>query len=180
MRWVEVHARLLECSRDAQALTPSQAIAAATIVNALNNGVTYLNLWGPPGVGKTFLARHLAQHYQGIYLSAPEKQAVTTVAGKWVCVDNVHPQRADTRATYNRLYWQQATAVLVITQALVQDSLYPVQLQLTADDLSTVRTTLLALYRNCTLPNAEAESASLWMLVRACTNIDLPTNSQSR
>jgi hypothetical protein len=160
-------------------LTPSQSAAVDIIVDALNNGLTYLNLWGAPGVGKTFLAHHLAQQYGGIYLSSPDQPTIKAVVGKWLCVDNVPAIRTDARAIYSRLLWQRATAVLVISQDRVLDSLFPIQLQLTANDRFAVRATLHSMYPNCTLPDPAVTSASLWMFVRSCTHIDSTTNSLS-
>jgi hypothetical protein len=178
MRWVEVHARLLDRSRSAQALTPSQTGAAATIVSALNGGTPYLNLWGPPGVGKTFLGRHLVLGYQGIYLSSPDQPLAESPTGKWVCVDNVAATRYTARAIYSKLVWQRATAVLVITQSAVTDSLLRVQLQLTADDLNAVCNILLTLYRDLNLPALDANAASLWTHIRACTSISQSSSTK--
>lgn len=172
MRWVEVHAKLLDRYRDAQALTASQANAAAAIASALSNGVPYLNLWGSPGVGKTFLARHLVYKHEGIYLSSPDQPLSEPLTGRWVCVDNMRSSRADTRAAYSRLTWQRASAVIIITQAAIPDSLFSVQLQLTADDFRAVHTALVALLRNPALLDLDTSSASLWMLVRAGMSAD--------
>lgn len=178
MRWAEVHARLLECSRDAQSLTSSQSVAAVAIENALDQGVPYLNLWGPPGVGKTFLAHYLVRRCHGIYLHAPNAQITTPLGGRWVCVDNVHATRAEVRTVYSKLSWRQATAVLVVTQTPAQDSVYPVQLQLAVHDLATVRKTIRAIFRDCTLPSVGANNANLWLFVCACVRCDLDANSQ--
>ncbi len=179
VRWAEVHARLLERSGDAQGLTPSQSVAAVTIEKALKQGVPYLNLWGPAGVGKTFLAHHLVQRCQGIYLPAPAAQTTTALSGRWVCVDNVRATRAEVRTVYSKLSWREATAVLVVTQTPAQDSVYAVQLQLTMNDLATVRKTMLALYRDCSLPDVGANSTTLWMFVSACVRRELGANSHS-
>ncbi len=179
VRWAEMHARLLERSRDAKWLTPSQAATAVTIEDALKQGVSYLNLWGPVGVGKTFLAHHLVQRCHGIYLHAPTAQTTTVLSGRWVCVDNVRAARSDVRTVYSKLSWRQATAVLVVTQTPAQDSVYPVQLQLTVDDLATVHKTMLALYRDCSLPSIGTDSTTLWMFVGACVRRELGANSHS-
>lgn len=132
-----------------------------------------------PDVGKTFLAHHLTQQYGGIYLSSPNKPITEPLAGKWLCVDNVPATRADARAISSKLLWQRATAVLIISQDPVPDSLFPIQLQLTAHDRFAVRATLRSMYPNCTLPDPAVTSASLWMFVRSCTHIEPTTNSLS-
>jgi hypothetical protein len=177
MRWADVHARLMERSRDLQALTPSQFGAAAAIVRALESGVQYLNLWGAAGVGKTFLVRQLVQQHQGLYLSSPDQPFVESPAGKWLCVDNMRATRSEARSIYSKLLWQGATAVLVVTQSSVPDSLFPVELQLTAQDWNTVRSTLVILFRNANkLSNLDANALSLWPLVCACTHADMTIN----
>jgi len=173
MRWAEAHARLLDRSRDSQILTPSQRAAGNSIVRVLESGAPYLNLWGMVGSGKTFLARHLAHDARCVYLSSPGNPLTEPPIGKWVLVDNVSAMRSEARAVYNGLYWQQAAAVLVITQSRVDDSLFTIQLQLSADDHTFVQSTIAALFPKVNAPTVGADTSSLWPLVAACTYSEL-------
>ncbi len=173
MRWAEAHARLLERSRDLPTLTASQRAAGNSIIRALETGVPYVNLWGTAGVGKTFLARHLAHDARCLYLSSPGQPVTETPAERWVIVDNVKAERREARAVYNDLYWQQAAAVVVITQARVDDSLFTVQLQLSPEDHACVRSTAEALFPTASLPPVNTDFTSLWPLVAACTYSEL-------
>lgn len=166
MRWVDVHARLLDRSLNPQLLTPSQQEAASVIARALVEGVQYINLYGGPGVGKTFLARHLAHELGCCYMSGFGTETLTPIAERWVLVDNAPENRGDARAVYGDLLHRSAVAVLVITHNLVRDSLFTVPLNLTKDDQDVVRSTVAETFPSFRLSGNHQRLTSLWTLVR--------------
>lgn len=169
MRWAEVHAKLLSQSNNLQALTRSQVEAANAIVGALGAGIQYLNLWGDAGVGKTFLARYLTHYHHGVYLSAYPNTLPASPLGTWGCVDNVPSVQVDARAIYGALIFRRATAVLLITQKPIRDSIFSVPLFLTTSDYQAVYATLARLYPSIHLPDSRGAQSSLWALVRDST-----------
>jgi hypothetical protein len=173
-RWLDVHTQLLARSHTAAALTPSQAAAADALLRAQRDSAQYLNLWGAPGLGKTFLARHLAHQHHALYLSAPDRPPTLPLHGRWVIVDNVPATRPDARpdarAVYGRLLWQGATTVVVVTQSPLAQGIIAVPIPLTAADCAVVRATLAGLLPACPLPDPSASPSSLWRFVRACAH----------
>lgn len=165
MKWTDAHQQLVQWSRSGDALTESQRITLAAIQEAIAAGVPYINLFGKPGVGKTFLAKHLAHTQQCVYLSGPTSQPSSTVAGRCVLIDNVGPGRHEVRSTCNAVLAQGARTAVVITQARVLDSFMVFELTLTPIDAVYVYDHIGGRRPGLSLQAQAHNDSGLWALV---------------
>lgn len=133
---------LIKTRRTYAWLTPSQQVVLAAIAKVLQVPAT-VNLFGPAGVGKTFLAWVLAEQMSYVYLSTPNQlgQADSSET-KGVIVDNCHPHRQAHRNLLKELHFLQIPCAILLTRELIHDYTHYVELKLTIEDIVHVQQNL--------------------------------------
>lgn len=165
MKWTEAHQRLVQWSSSADALTESQRATLAELQVAIEAGVPYINLAGRAGVGKTFLAKHLAHTQTCVYLSGPTGQLPAPLQGRCVMIDNLEVSRHVVRSTCNEILTHGARTALVITQERIRDSFVCIELRLTPVDENFVYERLAQRQPGVLLHAPPQNRAGLWALV---------------
>lgn len=152
---------LVKAKRDVTWLTPSQR-QALTALRGLLCVPCCVNLYGPVGVGKTFLAWNLADELGYAYLAHPTliRQA-EHLETKGVIVDSVEAGRMAHRDMLKLLSFQEISRAILITRQVVQDYTYCVELTLTPEDQAHVRENLagIGIFRPA------IGSLNLWVLI---------------
>ena len=67
MHWQSHHRKLLALAETGETLTTSQQTVYEFLHQAIEDYQQRINLWGSPGVGKTFLAHYLHYCAEGLY-----------------------------------------------------------------------------------------------------------------
>lgn len=141
-------------------LTPSQRNVQEAIKELLRVPQT-INLCGPAGSGKTFLAWHLADELGYVYLPHPGHLVYTESLGsEGLIIDNCRPDRRAHRDILRILQLNSVLRAIFITRQIIQDYTRYVELKLTFSDQSKVCENLstVGLFR-------EPDARNLWYLV---------------
>lgn len=152
----------IKTSRNETWLTPSQQVALKAIKKSLRVPGT-VNLWGSTGVGKTFLAWVLADEMNFAYfphLSCFVQAEISESQG--VILDNCRPERMFHRETLKELGLLGVHRTVLITRRLVQDYTRYVELSLTPEDISHVRSSMIGIG---IMPSQVIEIPHLWYLI---------------
>lgn len=141
MNWLAYHRHLLRLSETGETLTPSQASAQDAILNAIQRREGNINLWGNPGVGKTFLAHYLHHHANLVYFSSPTYYDRQVSSDSVVAIDNAPHTRQEARRLYDDLRWtgkdySAVADVILITRQPIEDAVYRIALMLTDADIT--------------------------------------------
>lgn len=141
-------------------LTPSQRSADTAIRDMLRVPQT-INLRGPVGCGKTFLAWHLADELGYVYLSSPSQLTqVETLGSKGLIIDNCHSDRWAHRDMLKILQMHHILRAIFITRQIIRDYTRSIELELGVSDPDKVCENLstIGVFRGSDAPN-------LWYLV---------------
>ena len=142
MNWLTYHKQLLQLAKTAGALTPSQVSAQDAILNAIDTWEQYINLYGTPGSGKTFVAHAL--HHRAHFLYFPNPACYDArVFQNSVVVDNAQGTRQEARGLYDRIRWGQKDYtgprnVILITRQPIDDDIRKIELTLTDTDIAHI------------------------------------------
>lgn len=141
MNWLTYHKHLLRLSEKGETLTPSQSSARDAILNAIRRREGNINLWGNPGVGKTFLAHYLHHRADLIYFSSPNSYDRQVSSDSVIAIDNAPHTRQEARRLYDSLRWtgrdyNAVTNVILITRQPIEDAVYQIELRLTESDIT--------------------------------------------
>ena len=133
---------LIKTHRDMGWLTSSQLQALTALEKSLRVSGT-VNLYGGPGVGKTFLAWSLADKMGYVYFPHLECLKRGNVAqGAAVIIDNGLHSRQFHRDILKILQFKRVSRAVLITRELVHDYTHYVPLFLHPEDLEKVRQNL--------------------------------------
>ena len=143
MNWLDFHKQLLQLARTNETLTPSQVSARDAILNAIEMWEKYINLWGDPGVGKTFLAHFLHHRADLVYFSDWTRYNVEVSGHSAVAIDNAPHTRQEARSLYDKLRWGQKdyagpANVILITREPINDAAHRISLRLTDSDIAHI------------------------------------------
>jgi hypothetical protein len=140
-------------------LTPSQRTAYELLRERLEF-LDEINLWGPPGVGKTFIGWVL--HAQQLATYAPRLEDVEPAhLSRIILVDNLSWQRSAVRCTLHNCREQGYEKVVLISAEPVHEQIAGVELRLTTVDIGKVAENLRAVG---VAPRNDAPQ-SLWNMV---------------
>ena len=141
MNWLAYHNYLLRLAETGEPLTPSQESARAAICNAIQRREGYLNLWGNPGVGKTFLAHYLHHRADLVYFSSSIRYDRQVSSNSVVAIDNAPHSRQEARLLYDDLRWtgkdySAVANVILITRQPIEDAVHQIALTLIDADIA--------------------------------------------
>lgn len=141
MDWLAYHRHLLRLSETGETLTPSQESARDTLLEAIRRREGDINLWGNPGVGKTFLAHYLHHRADLVYFSLPTRYDRQVSSNSTVAVDNAPHARQEARRLYDDIRWtgkdySAVANVILITRQPIEDAVYRIALMLTDADIA--------------------------------------------
>ena len=141
MDWLAYHRHFLRLSETGETLTPSQASEQDTLLKATQRREGNINLWGNPGVGKTFLAHYLHHRADLVYFSSPELYDRKVSSDSVVAIDNAPHIRQEARRLYDDIRWGNKdyngpVNVILITRKPIDDAVHPIELTLTDADIT--------------------------------------------
>ena len=144
MKWLTCHEQLLQLAETEKTLTPSQTSARDAILNAVQMWEKQINLWGDPGVGKTFLVHSLHHCAELVYFSDPSRYDAQVSCDSVVALDNVPSTRQETRQLYDKIRWGDKdytgpANVILITREPIDDAVRRIELTLTNTDRAHIK-----------------------------------------
>lgn len=139
MNWLTCHKCLLQLAETGKTLTPSQISAWDAVLNAVQMWEKQINLWGNPGVGKTFLMHSLHHYAELVYFSDLSLYDAQVSQDSVVAIDNAPSIRQEARRIYDKIRWGDKdytgpTNVILITREPIDDAVRRVELTLTYAD----------------------------------------------
>ena len=139
MKWLTCHKQLLQLAETEETLTPSQISARHAILNAVQMWEKQINLWGNPGVGKTFLVHSLHHCAELVYFSDPSRYDAQVSHDSVVAIDNAPSIRQKARRLYDKIRWGDKdytgpANVILITRQPIDDAVRRIELTLTDAD----------------------------------------------
>ncbi len=158
--------RELKLRPQEESLTPSQRVAFDLLVHA-TAFPQWVNLYGPAGSGKTFVAWALARATGATHLSVPEHIVSLAAGADCVLIDNAPVREEEVRRVLAHCDMQNARTVVLITQRQVQMPMQQVLLDLPTDsDWNAIEHTFQRL--GAILPPNRAPD--LWAFLRGCSH----------
>ena len=139
MKWLTWHEQLLQLAQTEETLTPSQTSARNAILNAIQMWEKQINLWGNPGVGKTFLGHSLHHCAELVYFSDPSRYDAQVSQDSVIAIDNAPSIRQEARRLYDKIRWGDKdytgpANVILITREPIDDAVRQIELMLTDTD----------------------------------------------
>ena len=151
-----------------QLLTPTQRSARDQILDSIRFP-QWVNLYGKPGGGKTFIAWTIVKAIGAIYLPLPSLLKATSEVHEALLIDNASPEEVDVRRILSNAEMLGAASVIVITRYPVTMPMKRVELSLpNQSDLEVVFKSLGLLNYPCKT-SALPLSPNLWNVLQACT-----------
>lgn len=141
MNWLAYHKHLSRLAETGETLTPSQASARDAICNAIQRRERHLNLWGNPGVGKTFLVHYLHHRAELVYFSSSTRYDRQVSSNSVVAIDNAPHARQEARRLYDDIRWtgkdySAVANVILITRQPIEDAVHRIALTLIDADIA--------------------------------------------
>ena len=139
MNWLTCHKCLLQLAETGKTLTPSQTSAWDAVLNAVQMWEKQINLWGNPGVGKTFLMHSLHHYAELVYFSDLSRYDAQVSQDSVVAIDNAPSIRQEARRLYDKIRWGDKdytgpANVILITRQPIDDAVRRIELTLTDID----------------------------------------------
>ncbi len=139
MLWQSYHRKLLALAETSETLTVSQQTVCQFLRQEIGDYQQRINLWGNPGVGKTFLVHHLHHCAEGLYFSSVENRPSTEISpNSVVIIDNAPSDRSLTRSTFGDTLWAGASSVILVTRQPIDDAVRRIELALTDRDRAQI------------------------------------------
>jgi hypothetical protein len=175
MNWLTCHKYLLRLAETGETLTPSQASVQDAILKAIQRQEMNINMWGNPGVGKTFLAHYLHHRADLVYFSSPTCYDRQVSSDSVVAIDNVPHTRQEARRLYDDIRWtgkdySAVANVILITRQPIEDAVYRIALTLTNADIACMDRLLQQQFGDFALEEGNPyvqQRSSLWRSVKA-------------
>ncbi len=147
MLWQSYHRKLLALAETNETLTASQQAACQFLQREIRDYQQRINLWGAPGVGKTFLAHHLHHCADGLYFSSVETCSHAEVSpNSVVIIDNAPHDRSAARSIFGDVLWAGASSVFLVTRQPIDDAVRRVELGLTTRELARIEDVIRGLF----------------------------------
>ncbi|MYD63885.1 MAG: hypothetical protein F4W91_22880 [Gemmatimonadetes bacterium] len=152
MHWQSYHRKLLALAETGETLTTSQQAVCEFLHQAIEDYQQRINLWGSPGVGKTFLAHYLHYCAEGLYFFSPENCPSTEISpNSVVIVDNAPSGRSLARSTFGNVLWAGASSVILVTRQPIDDAVWRIELALTDRDRAQLEGVMRKLFAHLPL-----------------------------
>lgn len=152
---VEVENQIKERA-DVSWLTPSQASVARDLELFLGGPHRVINLYGPHGAGKTFLAHVLCKAGRCDYLPSAQSLRRSELP---LVIDNAPSDRSSGRAVRNVMRLHSLSQLLLVTVEKVDDSIPAFQLSPTRSDIDFIRANL---FRHLDVRLPDCGSMNMW------------------
>ena len=175
MNWLAYHKHLSRLAETGETLTPSQASAQDVILKAIQRREMNINLWGNPGVGKSFLAHYLHHHADLVYFSSPTCYDRQVSSNSVVAIDNAPHTRQEARRLYDHIRWtgkdySAVANVILITRQPIEDAVHQIALTLADADIAHMDVLLQQRFGEFTLEQGNPyvqQYSGLWQHVKA-------------
>ena len=171
MLWLSYHRRLLSLARNGDILTCSQNVALQSLLQATENYVQGINLYGPAGVGKTFLAHNLFHNGMATYFSSfGASRSFETRPNSVVIIDNAPQDRLSARSAIGGKLWSGTKSVVLVTRQPINDAIHRVRLNFTTEDMEKIDGTMRSLFSHLQGNEPEDNSSSrssVWERLRS-------------
>ena len=147
MHWQYYHRKLLALAETGETLTTSQQTVCEFLHQAIEDYQQRINLWGSPGVGKTFLAHYLHHCAEGLYFFSPEDCPITGISpNSVVIIDNAPSDRSLARSIFGDMLWAGASSIILVTRQPIDDAVRRIELDLTSGDMAEIEDVIRKLF----------------------------------
>ena len=175
MNWLTYHKHLLRLAETGETLTPSQASAQDAILEAIRRQEGNINLWGNPGVGKTFLVHYLHHRANLVYFSSPTRYGRQVSSDSVVAIDNAPHVWQEVRRLYDDIRWtgkdySAVANIILITRQPIEDAVYRIALTLTDADIACMDRLLQQQFGDFALEEGNLytqQRSGLWRHIKA-------------
>ena len=158
MLWQSYHRKLLALAETSEILTTSQQAVCKFLRQEIGDYQQRINLWGSPGVGKTFLAHYLYHCADALYFFSAENCPITEITpDSVVIIDNAPHDRSSARSTFGEMLWAGASSVILVTRQPIDDAVRIVELGLTAQELAQIEDVMHRLFGHLPLNDLRDE-----------------------
>lgn len=181
MNWLTYHKQLLKLAETMETLMPSQISARNVLLLAIQTWEPYINLYGPPGVGKTFIVHCLHHCTDLLYFSEPTRYNASVSKECAVAIDNAPHARQEARRLYDRIRWGQKDytgprSVILITREPIDDAVRRIELTLTDTDIVHIENIIRQQFGESDFKDFseyDQQRSGLWWYVKnLCCSID--------
>ena len=173
MLWQSYHRKLLALAETGETLTDSQQATCQFLRQEIGDYQQRINLWGPPGVGKTFLVHYLHHSADGLYFSFAESSLCTEISPKSaVIIDNAPSDRSLARSIFGEVLWAGALSVILVTRQPIDDAVRRVELELTDRDMAQIEGVTRKLFAHSPLDKGddfECHRSRIWEQLKTLT-----------
>ena len=177
MNWLTYHKQLLKLAETMETLMPSQISARNVLLRAIQTWEPYINLYGPPGVGKTFIVHFLHHCTDLLYFSDPTCYNVSVFKEFAVAIDNAPYTRQEARQLYNNIRWGEnnytgSRNVILITRQPIDDAVYQIEMTLTNEDITHIECIIRQQFGESdfeTVSQYAQQCSGLWGYVKTLT-----------
>jgi hypothetical protein len=181
MNWLTYHKQLSKLAETMETLMPSQISARNMLLFAIQTWEPYINLYGQPGVGKTFIVHCLHHRTDLLYFSDPTRYNTSVSNESAVTIDNAPHTRQEARRLYDRIRWGQKDYtgpknVILITREPIDDDIRKIELTLTDIDIVHIENIIRQQFGESHFEDFseyDRQRSGLWWYVKnLCCNID--------
>jgi hypothetical protein len=137
-------------------LTPSQTTVYQELIPFLDEFHRVVNLYGPQGVGKTFVAHILCKEDLTDYVPSPD---LIHPADRPLVIDNAPFERTAVRSMRNQMRRHDLRQVILVSRYRAEDAIPSFALNVTPDDIRCFRATL---FRHLDLRLPDCSALNLW------------------
>lgn len=176
MLWSSYHYKLLALAQQSSFLTPSQQDTFRLILEFIHDREQRINLWGNPGVGKTFVAHYLDYQAEGLYACSIKNHRTFEFSPNSIVIfDNAIHERKAARLIFGDLLWAGAATVILITRNPINDAVRKVNLSLTIEDIEQFKKNVhkqLGISIVESLNHYQFQQTGLWALIKHITMLN--------
>ncbi len=181
MNWLTYHKQLSKLAETMETLMPSQISARNMLLFAIQTWEPYINLYGQPGVGKTFIFHCLHHRTDLLYFPNPSRYDVQVSRDSVVAIDNAPHTRQEARRLYGRIRWGQKDYtgpknVILITRQPIDDDIRKIELTLTDIDIVHIENIIRQQFSESHFEDfneyAQQRSGLWWYVKNLCCSID--------
>ena len=175
MNWLTCHKKLLRLAETGKTLTSSQVSARNAVLKAVKMSEQYINLWGKPGAGKTFLAHSLYYCAGLVYFFHPTRYDGEISRDSVVVIDNAPHTWQEARRLYDKIRWGKKdytgpANVVLITREPIDEAVHHIELKLTDTDIAHIENLMRQQFGEChfkPVSQYAQQRSGLWWYIKA-------------